>query len=245
MWHIDGYDKLKPYGFAIHGCMDGFSCKILWLFVDRSNNHPGIIGKAYLDAVKRFGGCPLKVRSDLGTENGIVAGAQAFFRNDLASHTDGSSPYNQRIEGWWSFFRRNNSSWWINMVKDAMERDIFTPGNDVQMECLWFCFSGVIQTNLNRVKDHWNSHYIRRSRHETIAGRPNELYFLPELHDCQDFIQNVSDQDFQTVLQNLSVPRDDNDYQDYFKHAVDETSLNSPKNWREAFELYQILLSYV
>ena len=21
--HCDGYDKLKPYGFAIHGCMDG------------------------------------------------------------------------------------------------------------------------------------------------------------------------------------------------------------------------------
>ena len=22
-WHIDGYDKLKPFGFAIHGCIDG------------------------------------------------------------------------------------------------------------------------------------------------------------------------------------------------------------------------------
>lgn len=23
VWHLDGYDKLKPYGFAIHGCIDG------------------------------------------------------------------------------------------------------------------------------------------------------------------------------------------------------------------------------
>ena len=23
-WHIDGYDKLKAYGFAIHGCIDGW-----------------------------------------------------------------------------------------------------------------------------------------------------------------------------------------------------------------------------
>lgn len=23
LWHIDGYDELKPYGFAIHGCIDG------------------------------------------------------------------------------------------------------------------------------------------------------------------------------------------------------------------------------
>ena len=23
LWHIDGYDKLKPFGFAIHGAIDG------------------------------------------------------------------------------------------------------------------------------------------------------------------------------------------------------------------------------
>ena len=25
IWHIDGYDKLKPYGICIHGAIDGFS----------------------------------------------------------------------------------------------------------------------------------------------------------------------------------------------------------------------------
>ena len=25
VWHIDGYDKLKPYGFIIHGCVDGLA----------------------------------------------------------------------------------------------------------------------------------------------------------------------------------------------------------------------------
>ena len=27
--HIDGYDKIKPYGFTIHGAIDGYSPKIL------------------------------------------------------------------------------------------------------------------------------------------------------------------------------------------------------------------------
>ena len=36
-WHIDGYDKLKPFGFAIHGPIDGYSRKIVWLFVGSSN----------------------------------------------------------------------------------------------------------------------------------------------------------------------------------------------------------------
>jgi len=25
VWHVDGYDKLKPYGFCIHGSIDGYS----------------------------------------------------------------------------------------------------------------------------------------------------------------------------------------------------------------------------
>ena len=29
-WHIDGYDKLKPFRFAIHGEIDGYSPKILF-----------------------------------------------------------------------------------------------------------------------------------------------------------------------------------------------------------------------
>ena len=31
IWHLDRNDKLKPYGFSIHGCIDGFSRKMHWL----------------------------------------------------------------------------------------------------------------------------------------------------------------------------------------------------------------------
>ena len=34
--HVDGYDRLKPYGFPIHSAIDGFSRRILWLHVTRS-----------------------------------------------------------------------------------------------------------------------------------------------------------------------------------------------------------------
>ncbi|VDI62362.1 Hypothetical predicted protein, partial [Mytilus galloprovincialis] len=35
--HIDGYDKLKSYGIAIHGAIDGYSRRILWLKAGPSN----------------------------------------------------------------------------------------------------------------------------------------------------------------------------------------------------------------
>ena len=36
VWHIDGYDKLKPYGFYVHGAIDGFSRRIMWIEVGHS-----------------------------------------------------------------------------------------------------------------------------------------------------------------------------------------------------------------
>jgi hypothetical protein len=30
IWHIDGYDKLKPFGFCFHGAIDGYTRRILW-----------------------------------------------------------------------------------------------------------------------------------------------------------------------------------------------------------------------
>ena len=31
VFHIDRNDELKMFGFAIHGCIDGFSRKMIWL----------------------------------------------------------------------------------------------------------------------------------------------------------------------------------------------------------------------
>lgn len=75
-WYADGYDKLKPYGFPIHGCIDGFSRKILWLEIVRTNNDPRVVGKLFVDCVKELECCPTILRTDRGTENGIMASSQ-------------------------------------------------------------------------------------------------------------------------------------------------------------------------
>lgn len=181
-----GYDKLKPYGFPIHGAIDGYSRKILWLEVARSNNKPEIPAAFYLDCVKETQGCPILVRSDCGTENGIMAAMQCFFRQNgddcLAgdkAHKYGSSPANQRIECWWSFFRRGRAGWWIDFFKDMVTAGILDLGNSLHMECLWFCFQPLIDSELDKVKVHWNTHRIRSSRHQgTVSGVPDILYLF-------------------------------------------------------------------
>ena len=58
MWHLDGYDKLKPFGFPIHGAIDGYSRRILWLRVMCTNNDPqviaGVSNKSGGGSVPRF-----------------------------------------------------------------------------------------------------------------------------------------------------------------------------------------------
>ena len=48
-WHYDGYDKFKPYGFPIHGYMDGWSEKnhvaICGTFKNLPSNQQHIICK--------------------------------------------------------------------------------------------------------------------------------------------------------------------------------------------------------
>lgn len=243
-WHLDGYDKIKPYGFPIHGGIDGFSRKMMWLKLTRSNNNPEVILKLYLDAVTEAGGCPKKVRTDYGTENGLVAAAQCWFTNDIGSHMYGTSQHNQRIEAWWSFFRRSRMTWWINFFKDLVERSICTTGNQLEMECLWFCFASLIQQDLNHVKDHWNSHYIRSSRHETISGRPNELFYLPEIHGAQNFLQPVNANQCQHVEENHITAEETNEFQEYFSYVMEQSTLSAPETWREGLDLYNHLLFY-
>lgn len=53
VWSCDGYDKLKRYGFPIHGCVDVYSRKLLWLRVGLSNNDPRVPLTYYLDAIEK------------------------------------------------------------------------------------------------------------------------------------------------------------------------------------------------
>ncbi len=144
-WHIDGYDKLKPWGFPIHGSIDGFSRRVLWLKVTHSNSSPDVIASMYLKTVHNVGGCPAEMVTDLGTENGIAAAIQCYFRNNDAAHRYVPSPRNQRSKGWWSYFSRSYSAWWGNFVHNLEFMGVVDMSMELSQECLWYCFSPLIQ----------------------------------------------------------------------------------------------------
>ena len=54
LWHMDGYDKLKPYGIAISGCIDGISRYIVWMEAYTTNNDPGVIDDYLVSSAARW-----------------------------------------------------------------------------------------------------------------------------------------------------------------------------------------------
>ena len=196
IWHIDGYDKLKPFGFCIHGAIDGYSRRIMWLEVGSTNNDPFVIAQYYLDCVRQVGGIPKIIRADCGTENVNVAILQRFFHNQDQSFLYGKSSSNQRIEAWWGMLKRGGMAWWINFFKDLRDYGLYLEDNVIEAECLKFCFMPVIREELHKFAIQWNLHKIRPSRNaESPGGRPDLLYHVPDLTGARDLIIPVSHED--------------------------------------------------
>jgi len=253
LWHIDGYDKLKPYGFPIHGCIDGYSRKMIWLTFVKSNNDPYTVGKLYFDAVEEMGRAPNRVRTDCGTENVFISASQCFLRRDHnddhageKAHIYGSSHHNQRIEAWWSQFRKMKTQYMMTFFRKMVTSGEYNADDEIQKACIQFCFGDLIQSELDNCKEFWNSHYIRKSQRSQTHGRPNVLYHTPSF--------NFPDQSFPVIERDLDIMRDHLDEYDvddssiiteYFHYLSEEIRLVKPVDFNSARQNYFTLLSYV
>ncbi|CAG9823930.1 unnamed protein product [Phaedon cochleariae] len=209
MWHVDSYDKLKPYGIAINGCVDGFSRRIMWLRAAKSNNNPRIIAGYYIESVETLGGSPQTLRRDMGTENCWKAGflmrktgwkskEKIPNTNILPAHLYGTSPHNQRIESWWSILRKHNSQYWMNTF-EQLKDDNFCNGTDLDKALIQLCFMEIIQGELDEIIHEWNNHRISNSRNNRAPlGKPNVLFNVPELYYTHDYLVEVTNREIET-----------------------------------------------
>ena len=151
LWHMDSYDKLKPFGICINGCIDGYSRYVLWMEAYTTNNDPKVIASYYTKCIERVGGCPERLRADRGTENGHVEGMQVFLRREhsdafagIKSFLYGRSTANQRIESWWGILRKQSVQFWMNLFKSLQDAGHFS-GDALDKSLMQFCFLELVQ----------------------------------------------------------------------------------------------------
>ncbi|XP_061600124.1 uncharacterized protein LOC133462737 [Cololabis saira] len=248
VWHVDGYDKLKPFGIAISGCIDGFSRKVLWLKCGKSNNDPRVIAQNYIECVAEFGVCPMRLRTDCGTENGLMAALHCSLRSEhtdefagAKSHMYGTSTSNQRIESWWSYFRKQRSQFWMDLFSDLRERHLFN-GSYEHTNLLRYCFLDVLQKELNEYKQQWNTHIIRPVRQSRCpSGRPEAMYFLPNRFNGRNCGFPSSTQvlsQLESLMPAPATPEGDNDQQTHYEQLQRQSGLTPLLQWESAVETY-------
>ncbi|XP_061920002.1 uncharacterized protein LOC133660480 [Entelurus aequoreus] len=247
IWHFDSYDKLKPFGICINGCIDGFSRKIIWMNAFTTSSDPTVIGGYYMEAVKKLGGCPRIVRGDRGTENVKVRDFQRFLRRNIHdgsgidSYIEGASTANQRIESWWGFLRRESMEFYISMFTDLKDRGLFG-GTYLDRGLIQFCFMSFIQDELDETINVWDAHVIRPSKNDRVpSGRPRIMYMFPELYTTCDCISPVERADVQLCQSNCTfrpaVPCDTDIY-NICNILMAESRLHLPADAYQALDLY-------
>lgn len=201
LWHIDGWDKLKRFGLCIHGCIDGYSRHIVWLQVSATNNEPNVIGRYFTEAVRQLEGIPRLIRADRGTENVNVEKIKSVLRslnndNPATAFLYGKSTSNQRIESWWSKFKAAGMNSWINEFKLMEENGVIDTSNEIDMQCIRFCFMPLLQAELNSIVKQWNTHHITTSAScITPSGKPDVMYYLPGMYNTIDYTKPFNDVD--------------------------------------------------
>ena len=111
------------------------------------------------------------------------------------------------------------------------------------MEALWYCFNQLLQEDLTMVKEHWNSHYIRKSQHETVSGIPDILYFLPEYYGGENCLMDISAAKFNELEESLNQSINDDIYKEYFDYVLENNGWFYPDDVPEGFEMFQLLLN--
>ena len=178
LWHIDGLHCLIRWRFVVHGCIDGFSRKVMYLHAS-SNNRASTVLEQFLGATEEHG-WPSRVRSDKGGENIDVARAMLTMRGTgRSSHIAGASVHNQRIERLWRDTFRCVCHNFYALFYDMEECNLLSPTNEVQLFCLHYVFLPRLNRQLKQFTSSWNHHNLRSERGLT----PNQLW-LRGMYSC-------------------------------------------------------------
>ena len=84
--------------------------------------------------------------------------------------------------------KRQNSALRINFLTNLEDEGLFDPSLNHHKEWMKFCFTGILQIELDNIKEMWNNHRIRNSRNAKYpGGRPDILYFNPAAVGATDY----------------------------------------------------------
>jgi len=148
-----------------------------------------------------------------------------------------------RIFVFWSFFRRGNIQWWMELFHSFVDDGIFHVGHRKETDCMRFCFMAVLRRNLNDVVHQWNTYHIRPTAgSHSPPGVPDELFYFPA-PPAVDCLQRNIGPVTNDIIQSLQQPAmcDDDDFADYLVYLCQHHGWQPPQSITESEALYRNL----
>lgn len=160
----------------------------MWLEVGATNKDPAVVAGFFTNCIPTIGGTAFGLRFDDGTENGHMADIQTLITGGNGHSTFGRSTANQRIEAYWGLLKKTCLQEWMNLFKDMIDNGEFNNADPLHVEALRYFFGRILRTDLDNVKNEWNTHRIRLQHNSEVpSGSPDVLYHLPQHTDTVDF----------------------------------------------------------
>ena len=180
LWHLDGHHSLIRWKLVIHGCIDGFSRRIMFLKCS-SNNLAETVLTLFLEAIDNDGGLwPSRIRVDRGVENVLVCEAMVMARGEgRGSFIPGSSTHNQRIERLWRDVYRCVCHMYYYVFYGMEMSGILNPEDSMHLFALHLVYLPRINHALDEYKEALNHHAVRTENNWT----PYQMWLNGMMHE--------------------------------------------------------------
>ena len=163
LWHIDGLHCLIRWRIVIHGGINGYSRRVVYLQAS-DNNRVNTVLSLFRQAVNECS-WPSRVRSDRGGENVDVARVMLGVRGTgHRCHLAGSSVHSQRIERLWKDVFRCVCHYFYSMFYEMESPGILDPISDPDLYALHYVFILRLNSHLLQFMAAWNHHPLRTER---------------------------------------------------------------------------------
>lgn len=173
LWHIDGHHSLIRWKLVIHGCIDGFSRRVMFLKCSNNNLSTTVL-ELFMGAIQGDGGLyPSRIRVDRGVENVLICDEMVRKRGEnRGSFIAGPSTHNQRIERLWREVYRCVCYVFYYTFYAMESAGLLDVTNELHLLVLHTIFIPRINFSLVEFMEAYNNHALRTEHNKT----PNQLW---------------------------------------------------------------------